>query len=465
MTDSPTRFVPAHPPRPETFGPWWSGFFGERARNSVAGWSKLAFEQWHVRRRMMRLVIHFPRHPDAIERVLLTNAANYQKPRIIKKLLLPMLGRGLLTADGELWRSQRKVVAPSFAPGAVARLAGTMADAAERQMADWPVSGRIDIAHEATETTMRIIADALFSGDARLTTPEASRHITAALEAAGAARLSAVFGLTPLPITRSVRVGQRGRRYLRETLTSIVRERGADGRAGGGGGDFLGGMIRDLNARFPAGEATLLAIDNAATFYLAGHETTANALAWAVYLLAGDPKVQDRARDEALAAIAGESATLADRLPYLRQVLDETLRLYPPAPRFDREAVAADMLHGEPVGAGDLVSIWPWLIHRHRQLWEDADAFDPERFAPGREASRHRFQYIPFGAGPRTCVGARFAIVEALVILAHWLSSRRFALAPRHVVELSGSVTLRPKGGLPVMVTPLAGSAMIAPSA
>ncbi|RHW18367.1 cytochrome P450 [Sphingomonas gilva] len=448
MTDSATRFVPAHPPRPETFGPWWSGFFGERARNSVAGWSKLAFEQWHVRRRMMRLVIHFPRHPDAVERVLLTNAANYQKPRIIKKLLMPMLGRGLLTADGELWRSQRKVVAPSFAPGAVARLAGTMAGAAERQMADWPTSGRIDIAHAATETTMRIIADALFSDDARLTTAEASRHITAALEAAGAARLSALFGLNPLPITRSVRVGQRGRRYLRETLTSIVRERGPEG-----GDDFLGGMIRDLNARFPPAEATMLAIDNAATFYLAGHETTANALAWAIYLLAGDQRAQDRARNEALAAVAGDPATLADRLPYLRQVLDETLRLYPPAPRFDREAVAADMLHGEPVGPGDLVSIWPWLIHRHRQLWDDADAFDPERFAPGREAARHRFQYIPFGAGPRTCVGARFAIVEALVILTHWLSARRFALVEGHTVELHGSVTLRPKGGLPVMVS------------
>lgn len=439
------RFIPAHPPRTERQAPFWAGFFGERARNAVSGWSHGAFETWHTRRRLLRIVVHFPRHPDAIERLLLTNAANYQKPRIIKKLLMPMLGSGLLTADGALWRSQRKVVAPSFAPGAVATLAGAMAEAARRRMRTWPREGRIDIAAEATGTTMRIIADTLFSGDPRLTTPEASRHISAALQAAAAARLTAILGIPPLGLTRSIREGKRGRRYLRAALTSIVEERGGEG-----GDDFLGGMIRDLHGRFPAEEANALAIDNAATFYLAGHETTANALAWAVYLLAGAPEVQERARAEALAAVDGDPATLADRLPYLRQVLDETLRLYPPAPRFDREAVAADVLHGEAIGAGDIVSIWPWVIHRHRQLWDDADAFDPDRFAPGADAGRHRFQYIPFGGGPRTCVGARFAIVEALVILAHWLAARRFAPAEGHVVAPVGTVTLRPGGGLPI---------------
>jgi cytochrome P450 len=437
------NFVPVHPPRRDSLPPVWAGFFGERSRNAVAGWTHRAFEDWHITRRLMRLTIHFPRHPEAIQRVLLDNAANYQKPRIVKKMIAPLIGQGLLTADGELWRHQRRIVAPSFAPGAVAALTPLIADAAARRMHDWPATGTIDIAEAATEATMTIIADALFSGDHRLNTPVASRHITAALDAAGAVRMSAILGLPPIGFTRKIREGQAGRRYLRATLTQIVRERGPDG-----GDDFLGGMIRALRERLPPIEATRLAIDNAATFYLAGHETTANALAWSMYLLANSPDVQDRARAEAVAALGGDVMTLPDRLPYLRQVLDEAMRLYPPAPRFDREAIGDDTLHGVAIHKGDLVSIWPWLIHRHRKLWEDADAFDPDRFAPGRDAERHRFQYLPFGGGPRTCVGMRFAITEALVILAQWLAARRYAAAPGRIVDPVGTVTLRPRGGL-----------------
>ena len=445
-----TSFVPPFPARGDRVPSPLSGLFGEHARNVVGGWSSRAFDEWHTKRRLLRFVIHIPRHPDAIEHVLLTNAANYRKPRVVQKVLRPMLGRGLLTADGDYWRAQRKVVAPSFAPAAIAGFTTTMARVARQGTEGWPERGRIDIADAATTATMRIIAETLFSGDRRLITPEAGRHITAALEAAGATRLTAVLGLPTLPLSHAIRAGQRGRRYLRETLTRIVRERG-DGR----GEDFLDGMIRDLRGRFAPAEATALAIDNATTFYLAGHETTANALAWATYLIANVPDVQDRARAEAIAALPGDPATLADRLPYLRQILDETLRLYPPAPRFDREAIAADRLRDEAVAPGDIVSIWPWLIHRHRRLWDDADRFDPDRFAPGTEATRHRFQYFPFGAGPRICIGARFAVVEALVILAHWLAARRFAPVPGHVVEPHGSVTLRPRHGLPLLVEPL----------
>ncbi|GGO92322.1 cytochrome P450 [Stakelama pacifica] len=434
---------PVHPERLDRMAGPWASLFGEHARNAIAGWSNAAFDQWHTRRRLAGLVVHIPRHPDAVQRVLLDNAANYAKPRIVRKLIAPLVGRGLLSAEGELWRTQRKIVAPSFAPGAVAALTGTMAQAARAAMTDWPDSGTIDIARTATDTTMRIIAEALFSGDPRLVTPQATKHIAAALEAAGSVRLTAILGLPTLRLNHVARAGARGQRYLRETLTAIVRERGPEG-----GEDFLGGMIRDLHQRYPGGEAVALAIDNAATFYLAGHETTANALCWASYLMAGAPGVQERAREEARAALTGDAATLPERLPYLRQILDEALRLYPPAPRFDREALGDDVLAGETVRAGEIVSIWPWLIHRHRRLWENADAFNPERFAPGSEKTRHRFQFLPFGAGPRICVGARFATVEALVILAHWLSERRFALVPGEVPDPVGQVTLRPRGGL-----------------
>jgi cytochrome P450 len=217
--------------------------------------------------------------------------------------------------------------------------------------------------------------------------------------------------------------------------------------------DFVTQMIRALHDRFPRDEAMELAVDNAATFYLAGHETTANLISWTMFILSEQPDWQERAAAEAARALSeGLDATLPDRLPVLRMIVEEVLRLYPSAPRFDREAAADDQLGEVAIKAGDLVSVWPWLIHRHRKLWDDADVFDPERFAPERRKAYHRFQYIPFGAGPRTCVGARFAMAEGLAILATWLARWKFDPAPGREVRVSGMVTLRPKGGLPLRI-------------
>ncbi len=192
--------------------------------------------------------------------------------------------------------------------------------------------------------------------------------------------------------------------------------------------------------------------DEAMTLYLAGHETTANLTSWTLFVLSEQAELQDRVSSEAEAALsAGIDAGLPQRLPLLRAVLDESLRLYPPVPRFDREAVADDMLGPNEVKSGDLVSIWPWIIHRHKRLWDDPDAFDASRFVGSNE--RHRFQYLPFGAGPRTCVGARFAMAEALTILAIWLRHWRFTPVPGRPVRPSGMVTLRQEGGLPLILS------------
>jgi cytochrome P450 len=443
-------FVPYHPPRPPTYLGIWRSLIGEHSRNGIAGWSEQAFETWHLRRNVLGTIVHMPRHPDMIERVLLGNAANYARPRIVRRIFAPFIGEGLFNADGELWRTQRRLVAASFAPAAVAKLTGLMAEGTARQMADWPERGTIDIARVATETTMRIIADALFSGDARITTDEALAHIEAALIAVGRIRVAALLGLPGLRAGTVAKRGEIGRKYLRRTLEQIVRERGPDG-----GDGFLGGLIRDLHALFPPEQAEALAADNAATFYVAGHETTAVALALTIYLLSNTPDIQERARAEAKTALAGDLTTITERLPYLRQIFDEALRLYPPAPRIEREAAANDDLCGVPVRKGDSISIWPWVIHRHKKLWDNPDAFDPDRFAPGTEGSRHRFQYIPFGGGPRVCVGARFATVEALVVLAHWLAARRFSAIPGFVPNPVSTVTLRPQGGLPVAIEPV----------
>jgi cytochrome P450 len=431
--------------------PVWRGFFGERARNAVHGWSEQAYTATHMRRNVAGFRVHMPLQPANIQRVLLDNAANYEKPGIVKSLLAPVIGRGLLTADGSLWREQRRIVAANFAPAAVDAHASVFAHAAEAIMERWSSTEPIDIQAQATATTMRIISDSLFAGDPRLTSDEAIAHITAALEAFSEARLQALLRLPIIPLTAKARRGRRGQLYLRETLSTVVRER----LPHGSGDDFLGRLVRSLNERFDPAEAEALAVDNAATFYLAGHETTANAVTWTLFILSEQPELQEEAAAEAEAALAAGAADpeLPDRLPLLRRILDETLRLYPPAPRMDRQAVGRDQLGDAEVAPGDIVSVWPWLIHRNKHLWDDPDAFDSDRFLPERKAERHRFQYLPFGAGPRLCVGARFATNEALTILASWIGRWRFLPLPGRAVVPSGMVTLRPRDGLPLRVT------------
>ncbi len=445
-------FVPVQPPRTVDWMPSWRGLFGERLRNTVYGWPEPAFDDFYRKRRILGYTVHIVTDPDMVGRVLLDNKENYLRPRIAQRILSPLIGNGLLSSEGEDWRKQRRIVAPTFAPGAVAKMAGPIAEVAGKQVAGWlRGSIRTDMARAATDATMQIIADTLFSCDSRLTTRAAREHIDHLVLASGQARISTILGLQnfdPSPVMARAR---RGRVYLRRTLAALVRERGPSG----GVDDFFGGLIRALYEQFPETEAEALAVDNAITFYVAGHETTANALAWTIYLLAAQPALQDAARAEAVVALDGDVATLVDRLPLLRQILDEAMRLYPPAPRFDREAQTADRLGEAEIAPGDLISIWPWVIHRHRKLWDNPDVFDHTRFAPDTKAKLHRFQYLPFGGGPRVCVGARFAVTEALIILAYWLAARRFSLPAYFTPYPMGTVTLRPKGGMWLMMEPV----------
>ena len=438
-------FIPPYPPRQPRPVASWRGFFGERARTSVYGWSEFAFQTDHLKRNILGFTVHILLDPEMVEHVLLDNAANYAKPDIVKSLLDPIIGDGLLTSDAALWRDQRRIVAATFSPAAVEAQRGKFVEVARERMAAWTDGERRDMAAEATRTTMTIIAQALFGGDPRLTSEESMRQIAAAIEGFSEARMLALLRLPQFPVTPKGRAGKRGQVHLRRTLTDVVEDRW-QGRMGG---DFLSGMIDALRDRFPPEEAKALAVDNAATFYLAGHETTANGLAWTLFLLAAQPELQDELAAEALDAVAEGADDVAERTPRLRLFWMESLRLYPPVPRFDRQAIDRDRLGGAEVEPGDIVSIWPWLLHRHRKLWDEPDDFIADRFA--EMGARHRFQNLPFGAGPRTCVGAQFATAEALTVLDHWLSEWRFVEAG-HDVRAAGMVTLRPKGGLPLIL-------------
>ena len=277
----------------------WRGFVGERARTAVYGWSELAFEKWHIDRNVFGHRVHILMHPDMVQRVLLDNPGNYEKPKLVKKLLDPIIGGGLLSSDGELWRAQRRIVAASFAPPAVDALVPVFADVAHRAAASWRAEPR-DMAHEATRATMQVISRALFSGDPRLTSERAMTHIGHALEGVSEARMQLLLGLPMIPFTiRGVR-GRKGQIYLRRTLTKLVHERLHPGAPD----DFVTQMILALHERFTKEEAVELAVDNAATFYLAGHETTANAISWTLFILSEQGDWQDRAAAEAVAALA-----------------------------------------------------------------------------------------------------------------------------------------------------------------
>ena len=440
------RFVPPHPPRPPRPVPTWRGFFGERAKTAVYGWSQQAFETDYIQRRILGFTVHVILDPGMVQQVLLDHAANYAKPDIVRTLLGPIIGTGLLTSDGELWREQRRIVAASFSPAAVKAQQSTFVEAARAAMTRWHDGQRLDMAAEATRTTMTVIALALFGGDARLTSERSMRQIAAAIDGFSEARLLALMRLPQLPVTRRGRAGMQGQVHLRRTLAEVVADRW-DGRITG---DFLSGLIDALRQRFPPEQARALAIDNAATFYLAGHETTANALAWTLFLLSEQPVLQEELAKEAQAALGNAhdpAEAIAAMLPRLRAMLQESLRLYPPVPRFDRQAIGPDRLGDAAVAPGDIVSIWPWILHRHASLWADPDAFIADRFIGDHE--RHRFQYLPFGGGARICVGAQFAMTEALTLLAHWLSEWRFVRSGQPVRQ-AGMVTLRPAGGLPL---------------
>ena len=445
------RYEPSHPPRVPGWVPGWQALYGERLRNVVHGVAEPAFDVLHKQRRVLNLRIHLVNSPDMIGHVLLDHQTNYPRPPIARKVLRPFIGEGLLTAEGAAWKLQRRIVAGAFTPAAVGRLAGLMSDAARAQVQRWPARAvRMDLALEATRLTMKVIAATLFAGDARLTAPEAGAHIARIIAAAGQPRPLALFGLGHLDPSPSQIAVRHSARWLRQRIGALVDDQGQDTAAG-----FFAGLVRALHAEYPRAEADTLALDNALTFFVAGHETTATALAWGAYLLAAQPALQEQLRAEAVAALTGSPAALPDAVPLLRQFLDETMRLYPPLAQISRQALADDDMCGVRVRKGDLLAIYPWVVHRHRQLWHDPNAFDLTRFSPENRAAQHRFQYLPFGAGPRICVGLRFAQVEALVILAHWLAARRFRLPEGFAPLPYGSITLRPYGGMMLDVEPL----------
>lgn len=390
--------------------------------------------------------------PALIKQVLLDEREKFLKLAQIR-LLSPLLGKGILTSEGADWKWQRQASAPMFRPQELAGFVPTFVRAAQDVIARWRARpGAVQpVDRDMTEATFEVISATLLpSGDRRM--PQAIERSTGLFQRSGAwGQLFAVANLPkwlPQPGRRSM---GRAIAALRAAVQSLITER----RSGSVEKDDL--LHRLMQARDPDSGQSMndgQLVDNLLTFYLAGHETTAKALTWTLYLLARSPG-WTRTLLEEIARVTGGAEVRAehiDKLVLVQQVLKESMRLYPPVPLMTRQAVADTQFGTHAVRAGTSVVMPIYAIHRHAKRWEDPDAFDPERFAPEREAAIPRYQYMPFGAGPRICIGMGFAMMEATAMLATLLRHASFAPVAGRDPAPVARVTLIPGGGMPLEV-------------
>ncbi len=391
--------------------------------------------------------------PELIKAVLLDQREVFRKIVQIR-ILGPLLGKGILTSEDQEWKWQRQTSAPMFRHHELMTFVPTFVRTTRNLVARWrqAPSGSIhEIERDMTKITFDVISATLLpSADA--TIGPAIEASTGHFQKAGAWTLLYAVANAPRWLPRPRRQSQRKAIHLlRSSVAAMLREHrtGAEPRD-----DLMGRLMtaRDPDTGRPMNEAQL--IDNLLTFYLAGHDTTAKALTWTLYLLAQSPEWTALLRDE-IARVTGGGPVAAehiDKLVLTQQVIKEGMRLFPPVPVMSRQSVADTTLGSHAVPAGTSLVIPIYALHRHRARWTDPDLFDPARFAPEREARLSRYQYMPFGAGPRICIGMAFAMIEATAILATMLQSVRFGPVPGPAPMPVARVTLVPKGGMPLRI-------------
>ena len=392
--------------------------------------------------------------PTLVERVLLKEHDKFRKTDVEHRVFDPIIGGGILTADGQDWRWQRRVLAPLFRPSELLSFVPAISAAAARRLAVWrraPDLTRRRIDHDMTDVTFDVLTATIFAGSNAAEDAILKHEIGRYLDRA---RWEIAWALLELPASawhpykRSMR---RSAEAVRAVIQGLITRERASGWRSGGLGARLGSATDPETGQ---GMSDDLIASNLATFAAAGHETTAKALTWTLYLLARSPEWQARVREE-VAAVAGHEPIRAEhveRLVLTRQVLNESMRLYPPVPVMTRATREPMQLGSHALGAPALVVMPIYVIHRHRTLWEHPDAFDPDRFTSEREKSYLRMQFMPFGFGPRVCIGMSFAMIEAMALLATLVRGARFACDETYAPEPVSRVTLIPKGGMTLNV-------------
>ena len=423
--------------------------------NILATYAPEDFDKDFIARRLLWRRTFVVNEPNGVRHVLLDNAQNYKKSELSRRILEPGLGRGLITTDGELWRRHRRIMAPAFDPRSVAGYAPVMTEVTEEMLAQWdalPERSEVDVAVAMMHTTLHIISRAMFSSDSDEIVDVVERGVSEYQTTVRPNLLDLLHFPEWLTELISPRMADGILDEFDASVDRLLTERGRAPDAEPK--DLLARLIAARDTETGGGMTAQEVRDQVVTIFMAGHETTAQALAWTWYLLSQHPAAEAKLHEELAGVLEGRTPRHDDvaNLPYARMVLEEAMRLYPPAHTLGRQPIAADEVSGHRIPAGSTVLIVPWMLHRKPSLWERPDRFEPERFSPERAAARPRFTYLPFGAGPRICIGAAFAMEEGILILATIAQRYRLRLKPGHPVEPQGLITIRPRYGLPVIL-------------
>jgi cytochrome P450 len=381
-------------------------------------------------------------HPDLARQILVEQHEKFVKPRLVKQAFGPFAGEGLFTSDGALWKQQRKLMQPAFHYGRLAVYGGVTVAHAQALAASFRDGAVRDVDADMTRLTLGIVVESLFGSDVSRDAERIGRAMVAVLDAVNQ-RLNSPLKIPAwVPTPRNVRE-KRALVKLDAILQRLIDERRASSASRD---DLLSVLLAAVDDVSGTGMSDRQLRDEMMTLFLAGHETTANALAWTWYLLSRHPEVEATLLDELDRVLAGRAPAFADltRLPYTEMVVREAMRLYPPAPGFAREPIEDVVLGGYAVPKGSLVSVNTYALHRDPRFFPDPDRFDPERFAPGWEERIPRYAYLPFGGGPRVCIGNGFAMMEARLILAAIAREWRLSLDPPQAIAPVQLVTIRP---------------------
>jgi cytochrome P450 len=452
-TPAPYR-PPAPKPRAKRLGPL--ALISALKRNPLECWTQEHFERPIVSGGLPIGHVVVVNEPAAIRRVLLDNAANYRKDSLQRRVLSAGLGEGLLSAEGEQWRAQRRTLAPLFAARRVLEFAPAMLQAADALIARWRGcdGATLDVAAEMARVTLDVLERTIFSDGLGRDAEEVRLSMVTYLNVIGRIDALDVLGV-PAFVPRLAHLRARSTlRFFETAIDQIIetRRRRLVEQPGSAPNDILTRLLAALDPDTGERMSEAEVRSNILTFIMAGHETTANSLTWSLFLLSQSPEWRERVRLEAERELGGPTDRVADRLTDTRAVIEEAIRLYPPIAAISRVAMDRDQLAGEPIRRGSLVVIAPYVLHRHRLLWDGPDVFDPTRFVNEARHKIDRFAYLPFGAGPRTCIGSGFALQEATLVLASVVRNFTCELAPEYEAWPVLRITLRPAGGLPMKV-------------
>jgi cytochrome P450 len=445
---------PAPVPQPKQLG--LLRLLSTLKRNPLECWTQEHFEKPIVAAGLPFTRILLVHEPRAIKHVLLDNAANYRKDSIQRRVLSAGLGEGLLSAEGDQWRSQRRILAPVFARKTIMDFAPAMLQAAQALTARWRNKDgqTIDIAAEASRLTLDVLERTIFSDGFGRDAEEIRDAMGVYFNTIGKIDPLDLIGLPPsVPRISHLRV-RSTLRVFEAAIDQIIalRRQRMNETSSDAANDILTLLLAALDPDTGERMSEAEVRSNILTFIAAGHETTANTITWSLFLLSQSAEWRERVAAEACRELDGPIAGLADRLVETRAVIDEAIRLYPPIAAMSRVATGDDTLDAVPVKRGTMIVIAPYVLHRHQLYWRDPDGFDPNRFLGKAKTEIDRFTYIPFGAGARTCIGSAFALQEATLVLATVMRNFDLKLAPDKQVWPLLRVTLRPADGLQMII-------------